>query len=436
MRQSLQTLLALVAVAVALAIWIALSWQGALLAAAALCGWLFATRRGRQALSVTEVALTTLPARWGASSVIVVGIAGVVGVLVALLAMGEGFRATLAASGSDAVAIVLRAGSQAEVNSVLGHDSVVLLGAQPGVAHDAEDRPLVSPELALMASLPRKGTALDASVQIRGIGAAAWSIRPNARIIEGRKFSSGMRELNVGASAAREFAGLGLGSNVSLNNQNWTVVGIFEAQDSSDSEIWADADIIGSVYRRGSSRTSALVKLIDAGAFDAFKAAVGSNPQLKVDVETTRAYFARQAEGTTTIIRYVGNTVAAIMAIGALFGALNCMYAAVSTRQREIATLRAIGFRGLPVVVSVMLETMLLALAGGVLGALLTWLVFRHYTVSTISQNFNSIVFQFRISPALMWMGLKWALAIGFVGGLFPALRAARLPVTNALRES
>jgi len=436
LKAILRTIAPPIGLALALTAWIWMPWQGAAALAVALLAWLFASRRGQQTLSITQVGLTTLPARWGASSVIVVGIAGVVGVLVALLAMGAGFRATLGASGSDDVAIVLRAGAQTEANSVLGHDSVTLLGQQPGVARDATGQPIVSPELALVASLPKKGTKLDANVQIRGVGPAAWRIRRDLRIVEGRRFQPGLRELNVGASAEREFAGLGIGATVKLNNQTWTVVGIFKANDSVDSEIWADSDIVGSTYRRGSSRTSVLVQLVDAGALDAYKAAVASNPQLQVDVETTRAYFARQSEATARLINILGNSIAVIMAIGALFGALNSMYAAVSTRSREIATLRAIGFRGLPVVVSVMLETMLLALAGGLLGALATWLIFRHYTVSTISQNFSSVMFRFQVSPTLMWLGIKWALAIGFVGGLFPALRAARLPVTTALRES
>jgi putative ABC transport system permease protein len=213
------------------------------------------------------------------------------------------------------------------------------------------------------------------------------------------------------------------------------VVGVFASGDSYDSELWGDAKSVASAYRRGSSAESVTVRLASPAALDTFKAALMSNPTLKVDVSTTSEYFSKQSEGLTKVIRAVGITVGVIMAIGAIFGALNTMFAAVAARSREIATLRALGFRGVPVVVSVLLETMLLALLGGVLGALIVWLVFNGYTASTLGANFSQVVFQFKVSPQLLWSGLKWALAIGFIGGLFPAVRAARLPVTTALRE-
>ncbi len=203
-----------------------------------------------------------------------------------------------------------------------------------------------------------------------------------------------------------------------------------------DSELWADANVVADAYRRGSSRNSVTVKLADPHGFDAFKAALEADPRLKVDVDTTLDYFSKQSEGTTKMIKAIGITVGAIMAIGAIFGALNCMFAAVAARAREIATLRAIGFRGLPVVVAIMLETMLLALIGGLLGGALAWLIFNGYTASTLAAgSVGKLSFEFSVTPALLWNGLKWALAIGFIGGLFPAVRAARLPVTTALRE-
>lgn len=238
----------------------------------------------------------------------------------------------------------------------------------------------------------------------------------------------------MGQGAARQFAGLAVGDEVKLGTESWKVVGVFASGDAYDSELWADRQSVASAYRRGNSAESVLVKLTGAAAFDGFKAALMSDPKLKVETSTTADYFARQSAGLTKTIRVVGLTVGVIMAIGAIFGALNCMFAAVASRAREIATLRAIGFRGAPVVVSVMLETMLLALAGGVLGALIVWLVFNGYTTSTLN-GLTQVVFDFKVSPALMWSGLKWALAIGFIGGLFPAVRAARLPVTTALRE-
>ncbi|HUH90612.1 MAG TPA: ABC transporter permease, partial [Lysobacter sp.] len=212
-------------------------------------------------------------------------------------------------------------------------------------------------------------------------------------------------------------------------------VGLFASGDAHESELWADAEVVGSAYNR-SSYQSVTVKLAGKDGFTQLKAALAADPRLKLDVETTRAYYSKQSEGLTKLITVLGTVIGTIMAIGAVFGALNTMFAAVAGRAREIATMRALGFRGLPVVVAVMLETMLLALLGGLLGAGLAWLVFNGYTVSTLGNNFSQVVFQFKVSPELLWNGLKWALGIGLVGGLFPALRAARLPVTEALRAA
>ena len=366
---------------------------------------------------------------------IVVGIAGVVAVLVAMLSMGEGFKATLASTGSDDSAILLRAGSQAETNSVISRDQVPLLTTLPGIAKGKDGKPLASPELSQVVNLPSMADGTDANVQFRGVGPAGWAIRPQLKIIQGRKFSPGLREVVVGSGALQQFRGLELGKQLKLANQQWTVVGVFHAGDSHDSELWADAEVLGPAYQRQSYQ-SMTVKLDGKGGFKQLKAALAADPRLKLDIETTRDYYSKQSEGLTRLIKILGTVIGTIMAIGAIFGALNTMYAAVAGRAREIATMRALGFRGLPVVSAVMLETMLLALLGGLLGAGLAWLVFNGYTVSTLGQNFSQVVFQFRVSPELLWTGLKWALGIGLVGGLFPALRAARLPVTEALRAA
>jgi putative ABC transport system permease protein len=398
--------------------------------------WLLLTRRGQQTLSVTRVGISTLGSRIGASSVIVIGIAGVVGVLVAMLAMGDGFAATLQQTGSDDTAIVLRGGSSAELNSVLERDNISVIEEAPGVARSASGAPIASAEISVVANLPKKNDAtVDANVQIRGVGDAAWTLRPNVKIIDGRRFKPGLRELVVGQGALHQFAGLDVGKELRLAGQQWTVVGSFASGDSHDSELWGDRQTVASAYRRGSSAQSVTVKLTSPQAFDAFKASLVSDPRLKVDVTTTREYFSKQSEGLTKVIRIVGITVGSIMAIGAIFGALNTMFAAIAARAREIATLRAIGFRGVPVVVSILLETMLLALLGGVLGGAITWLIFNGYTASTLGASFSQVVFQFKVSPQLLWTGIKWAMAIGFIGGVFPAVRAARLPVTTALRE-
>jgi putative ABC transport system permease protein len=410
----------------------------ALLSAVFLAIWMLLTRQGRQAVSIASVGIGTLRQRLGMSSVIVVGIAGVVAVLVALLAMSDGYRETLNKTGSADTAIVMRGASASEVMSVLDHDSVTLIPQAVGIAKDAKGQPIASPELVVAANLPLKGGSADdeGSVQLRGVGEQAWAVRPNLKIIEGRKFTPGMRELIVGQGAAKQFAGLEPGHEIRLGSQMWTVVGVFASGDAMDSEVWGDAGVVADTYRRGSSRASVTVKLADPKAFDAFKAALEANPQLKVDVSTTLDYFSKQSEGMSSFLTVIGIVVGSIMAIGAIFGALNCMFAAVAARAREIATLRAIGFRGLPVVVAVMLETMLLALLGGLIGGLLAWLVFNGYSASTLAAGtVGKLSFELKVSAELLWVGLLWALTIGFIGGLFPAVRAARLPVTTALRE-
>jgi putative ABC transport system permease protein len=428
----------LLVVAVVLAIWVVLPWPGALLLALLCAAWLGLTRRGRQAGSVTYVGISTLRQRLGSSAVIVVGIAGVVGVLVALLAMAEGYSETLRKTGSADTAVVMRGASAAEVMSVLDHDSVTLIPQAPGIARDARGEPVASSELVVAANLPLKvgGPDEEGSVQLRGVSEQAWAVRPQVKIIDGKRFDPSLRQLIVGRGAARQFAGLVPGHEVRLGNQVWTVAGVFASGDAMESEIWADANVVADTYRRGSSRASVTVRLTDAHAFGEFKTALESNPQLKVDASTTLDYFSKQSESMTKVIRVIGITVGAIMGIGAMFGALNTMFAAVAARAREIATLRAIGFSGLPVVVAVMLETMLLALLGGVIGGLVAWLIFNGHAASTMAGgSVGQLNFELRVTPAVLWTGLKWALAIGFVGGLFPAVRAARMPVTAALRE-
>lgn len=425
----------LLALAAGLAAWTFLPWYGVLALAAAVGLWLALTKRGRQTLAVASVGMSTLAQRWGASSVIVIGIAGVVGVLVAMLAMGEGFKATLNRTGSESSAILLRGGSQAETNSVVSREQVPLVMQLEGIARDASGQPLVSPELSQVINLQTQADGTDANAQLRGVGERAWALRPQVKIVEGRRFEPGRRELVVGRRAQDQYVGLEVGRDIKLANQAWRIVGVFESGDSHESELWADAEVLGPAYQRTSFQ-SVTVKLDGKNGLKRLRAAVAADPRLKLDVETTRHYYNKQSQGLTTVIKVLGTIVGVIMAIGAVFGALNTMYAAVATRAREIATLRAIGFRGLPVVVAVMLETMLLALLGGLIGAAVAWLVFNGYTASTLSGNFSQVMFEFRVGPDLMWTGLKWALGIGLVGGLFPALRAARLPISEALRAA
>lgn len=432
-NQWLWNLLTIVLLVVGLVAWIFLPWQGVLGVAVALALWLFLTRSGRLALAATGIGIASLPQRWGASSVIVVGIAGVVAVLVAMLSMGRGFQSTMNSTGDESTAIVLRAGSQAETNSVIMRDQIPLISSLPGVARDGEGKPIVSPELSQVVNLVSRADGTDVNAQFRGVGEQGWAMHEKVKIVEGRKFGSGLREIVVGQGAKKQFRDLEVGSTLNLGNQQWQVVGVFASGDVHDSEIWTDAQTLATTYNRGAWQAVS-VRTEGKAGFEQFKAAMAADPRLKLDVESTKAYYAKQSGQLNQLLTILGTVIGAIMAVGAVFGALNTMYAAVAGRAREIATMRAIGFRGLPVVVAVMLETMLLALVGGVLGGLLAWLIFNGYSASTMGSNFSAVVFQFKVTPELLWSGLKWALGIGLVGGLFPALRAARLPITTALR--
>ncbi len=434
-KQWLWNLLSLALLVVGLVVWIMLPWYGVAALAVILGLWLALTRTGRLALAAARIGIASLPQRWGASSVIIVGIAGVVGVLVAMLAMGEGFSATLKQTGNDDTAIILRGGSQAETNSVITRDQVPLIATLAGLRKDAGGRAILSPELSQVVNLPTASSGEDANAQFRGVSEAAWAIRPQIKMIEGRKFGVGLRELIVGQGAKNQYRGLDVGKQVKLGNQSWTVVGVFASGDAHDSELWTDIETLSSAYDRRAYQ-SVTVGVNGKAGFAELKNALENDPRLKLDVSTTRDYYTKQSTGLTKLINILGTVIGTIMAIGAVFGALNTMYAAVAGRAREIATMRAIGFRGTPVVMAVMLETMLLALLGGLLGGFIAWAIFNGYSVATLGANFSQVVFQFKVSPELLWSGLKWALGIGLVGGLFPALRAARLPVTTALRAS
>jgi len=425
--------MSVLAAALGLALWVLLPLAGALLLLVVLALWLWLSRAGKLAAAATQVGVSSLPGRWGGASVVVIGIGGVVAVLVSMLAMAAGFRATLNASGSDDTAIVLRGGSQTEVNSVITRNQAVLLETLDGVARAANGRALVSPEMSQVIYLPSRADGSEANVQLRGVGPRAWDIRSNVRIIEGRAFQPGLRELIVGQGVVGQYRGVAVGDTLRLRNQDWTVVGVFASGDALESELWTDIDTLSSFYRR-TAYQSVVVTLDGADGLARFKAALADDPRLRLDAESTRRYFGRQAGNMSNVIQMLGTVVGAIMAVGAAFGALNSMYAAIAARAREMATLRAIGFGGVPVVVAVLLETLLLALVGGVIGGALAWLVFNGYSASTMGSNFSTVVFAFDVTPELLWTGLKWALGIGLIGGLFPALRAARVPITTALR--
>lgn len=391
-------------------------------------------RVGRQIGSVTRVGVATLSKRVGAAAVVVVGIAGVVGVLVGMLAIGEGFEKTLTQTGNDETIIVLQSGARSEAASALGRETPAIVSQAPQLRRSAGGRVMISPELLVGAGLKKKSTGRESNVAIRGVGKRAWDLRPQVKIVAGRMFQSGLHELVVGRNVQRQFAGMELGATLTVQGQAWTVVGMFDSGDAHNSEMWTDTDVLGSAFRRANVKSSLLLQLSDPTGLRAFKAQLSTDPRLRVDVLTTRQYYSRQAERLAKMIRVFGVTIAAIMALGAMFGALNTMFTAVATRAREIATLRAIGFRSVPVVVSVLLETLLLAAMGGVVGAGIAWLLFDGFDASTTGSG-GQIMFAFDVSPGLLGHGLLAALSIGFVGGLLPAIRAARLPIATALRE-
>jgi putative ABC transport system permease protein len=387
----------------------------------------------KQLTAVIWMSLLTLPQRLGASSVIVIGIAGVVAVLVSVLAMAAGFRHTLADGGRQDRAIILRGGSEQELNSNLTRTDIATIGNAPGLLKDGSGKPVLSSELVTVVNVPKIDTGTDANVTLRGVGLKLVEVRPELKIVAGRMFRPAVRELIAGAGAAKQFRGLAPGGVLHLRNADWTVTGIFTSNgDVHESELLADVDTVGSSIERN-GYSSALGLLTSAADFTAFRDALTTDPQIKVDVVREPDYYAEQL---STAISVVGNTVAVIMAIGAMFGALNSMYSAVAARGLEIATLRAIGFGAVPVLMSVMIEALILSLAGGVIGASLAWLFFNGHSVSTLGGAFAQVVFQLTVTRTLIITGIVWACAIGLLGGVFPALRAARLPVAEALRAA
>lgn len=391
----------------------------------------------KQILEIVLMNLRTIPERLGASLVIVIGIAGVVGVFTALFAMAGGIDATLKSSGDVRNALVLRGGSQAELNSSMDRDTVDIVRAGPGIRKDAEGKPLVSGELVVIAELPKKGETLGANITLRGVEPAGFALRPNLKIVEGRAFTPGLQEVVVGKGAVAQFEGLEVGRKIRLRGADWDVVGVFASGDAFESEIFTDTATAQTAWGRPNIYSVALVGLESADGVKPLHEALDADPRVNLEAQGQQAYFSKQTASTTQGVRVLGTAVAVIMCLGAIFAALNTMYASVSTRTREIATLRAIGFGPLPVVASVLVESMLLALAGGLIGAFLAYVLFNGMTVSTLGgQTFTQLVFDFQVSPELVMNGLQLALAIGFIGGLLPALRAARMPVTVALREA
>jgi putative ABC transport system permease protein len=390
----------------------------------------------KQIAAITAINIKSIPERWASSLVIVVGLAGVVAVFTALLAMRAGFESTLKASGRTDEVMVMRGGSDGEINSAMDRDSDDIIEQAPGIRLGPEGKRLVSAELMVIAELARKDDIKNgANITLRGVEPAAFALRPQLKIVEGRNFTPGLRELIVGRSVLRQFQGAEPGKHVRMRGSDWTVVGVFDSGDAYESELWADLNVARTTFSRSGS-SSVLAAVDGADGLTKLKKSLAADPRLNVDVVSQQEYFSGQTKQFRQTIGVLASVVTAIMALGAIFAALNSMYAAVSTRTKEIATLRAIGFGGLPVLISVMVESLLLALVGGLLGALIAYVLFNNLSVATLGQSFTQVVFSFNVTPALVVRGLIISLVIGMVGGLLPAIRAARLPVVDSLRAA
>ncbi len=390
----------------------------------------------QQTLAVTWLNLRNLPRRVGSSVVAVIGVAAVVLVFASVLSMAKGFERTMVTAGSDDTAIIMRSGSTSELNSGLSNDQVLIVADAPGVLKDG-DESVMSAELYVVVDVKKRSNNTEANVPFRGIQTGAFDVRNNVQMVDGRMFEPGKNEIVVGRAAQREFLGLETGSTMQFGQTDWQIVGSFEAGGSvSESELWTDVRVLQGAYRRGNSFQSVRVKLQDESSLETLTTALSEDPRIDPDVLTEKEYYSGQAEGLTRFIKVIGYPLTILMSIGALFGALNSMYTSVSVRGKEIATLRALGFGPVSILVSTIVESTLLALVGGLIGGALAFLVFNGFQVSTLNgASFSQVVFDFAVTPDLLVDGLKAAVIIGAFGGLLPAIRAARLPVAQALRE-
>ena len=379
--------------------------------------------------------LRSMLVRKGTAAMTAMGIAMVVAVFVMTLAIAQGFQSTLVASGSPQNAIILRKSATSETVSAVLRPQLPLIESMPQVARGPDGHPLASPEMVLIISLPRATDDAPANVPLRAVGSRAFEVRNNFTFVEGRRFTPGTREINVGQQAVARFKGLTLGRDVKFGNTSWKVVGIFTADSSSfESEVWGDVDLMMPAFQRGGYQ-SVTVKLTDPSAFESFKTAMEADPRLDLVPKPEIVYYQEQSETTSTLIKIFATFVTAILSIGAMFGAMNTMYAAVAYRTREIGTLRALGFGRLRIISAFLAESIALALIGGVVGCVLALPVHGLSTGAMNMQSFSELAFKFRLTPALLAGGMVFAAVMGGIGGLLPAIRAARIPVARALRE-
>jgi len=390
-----------------------------------------------QIITVSVMNLRNIGQRLGTSLVAIFGVACVVGVFIGVLSMAAGFQRTMTSATSEDSVIIMRSGATSEMSSGLSYEQSQLVSNMPGIKKDG-DSILASAELFVVVDISKKSTNTSANVSLRGVQEAAFKVRDSFKIVEGRTFEPGKNELIVGRAAQKQFNDLALGSSIKFGQTVWQIVGVFESGGSlAESELWCDAKILQAVYRRGNSYQAIRAKLESVKSLDTLKNAIAADPKLTLDVRLESEYLAEQSSALSTFIKVIGYPLAMIMALGAIFGAINTMYTSVSARTREIATLRALGFGAFPVAVSTLFESLVLAFIGGAIGSVVVYFLFNGYTVSTLNfASFSQVVFDFAVTPALLKQGVIFAAVIGFIGGLFPAIRAARLPVATALRDS
>ena len=389
----------------------------------------------KQILAITGMNIRTILQRSGASIVIIIGIAGSVAVMVSLLAMAEGLSKTIASTGQVDRALIFREGSNSEMSSGIAMTDLAIIENTQGIKK-SEDGPMIAAEIFTIIDLKKKGAEDTSNLPLRGVQQMSFKIRPELKIIEGENFFPGRGEVIVGKGAANEYEGLELGNKIKIRDSEWTVVGIFSTGgDVHESEIWADLAVTQGAFRRGASASIAIVQMEENASITDLGATLELDPRLDLKVQGEADFYEEQSSGASNVIQVFGYAVAVIMAIGAVFAALNTMYSAVSTRLVEIGTLRAVGFHGSSVLFALMIESMFLALLGGLLGAGLSYLIFNGYTVSTLaSVSFTQTAFDFAVTGEIIGQGLILALIVGFLGGLLPARRAATQDITEALR--
>ena len=387
--------------------------------------------------AVTGMNLRNIPQRWSSSMVAVLGIGGVTLVLVALLSIAAGFKVALEGSGSEDVAIIMRAGSTNELSGGFGVDTVTVVSDAPGIKHDAQNKPVLSPELYVLVDGRMRGKDASTNLPLRGVGQMAPQVRKSFKLVEGTMFHPGTNEIIVGDGVVKQYEGLEVGKTVRWGNANWNVVGRFtDGGGIAESEAWGDTPIVQQAWRRGNSFQSIRVKLKNTESLKTLKDALSKDPRVRVGVQTERTFYADQQKLMSTIINTVGWALAIMMGVAALFAALNTLYNAVATRVREIATLRAMGFNGWAVMISVLVEAMILGAVGGLIGGLLAFLTFNGMHSSTMNwASFSQMTFAFTVTPQLMITGIVYGLILTFIAGILPGIRAARLPITAGLRE-